>query len=219
MQAATLVSSFPTVLIKGGFQEVLKKDSILSEVSGGYFSMVFETLLGQLFPSQGFLLLDEDSRLLQSTSKGRELCRSIQVSSMEQKIQYSDNFSLPQKVVELCTFLADSRVEFPDRPLHLSDEIFSNNNLRIRLTAEWIMLSEQSTVLILVRLEDIIQISGQRALCDAARYGLTPRETEAWALYLQGLSYRQIGEQMFIALCTVKKHMKNISSKRRCETF
>ena len=80
------------------------------------------------------------------------------------------------------------------------------------LNAEWIVLEEPS---ILVRLEDMTQSAGRRALGDACRYNLTPRETEVWALFLQGLSYQDISDQLFVTMSTVKKHMKNVYSKRR----
>lgn len=192
-------------------------------VSESYLPVIFESFLGQLFPHQGLLLLDETGQLLQSTSKAQELCRSIRLASVSQTNQcvtsLDSAIALPQKVSTLCEFLVDGRCEFSGKPLQLSDDIFFDNGLRIHLNAEWIAVAEQSTPCIFVRLEDITQTAGQRALCDACRYGLTPRETEVWALYLQGFSYRQVSEQLFIAMCTVKKHMKNINSKRRGEIF
>lgn len=192
-------------------------------VPESYLPTIFESFLGQLFPHQGLLLLDEIGQLLQSTSKARELCRSIQVASVSQTNQQvtslDSSLNLPQKVSTLCGFLVDSRYGFSEQPLQLSDDIFFDNGLRIHLNAEWIAVAEQAAPRIFVRLEDMTQTAGQRALCDACRYGLTPRETEVWALYLQGFSYRQISEQLFIAMCTVKKHMKNIHSKRRGEIF
>lgn len=44
-------------------------------------------------------------------------------------------------------------------------------------------------------------------------FGLTKRETEIVKLVLAGLSNREIGEQLYIAESTVKKHMSNIFEK------
>ncbi len=46
---------------------------------------------------------------------------------------------------------------------------------------------------------------------------LTPRELEVLQLVAQGLSNREIGEQLFIALSTVKGHNRNIYSKLQVE--
>lgn len=129
------------------------------------------------------------------------------------------SLTLPQKISTLCEFLIDGQCELSGQHLQLSNDIFFDNGLWIHLNAEWIEVAEQAAPRIFVRLENMTQTAGQQALCDACRYGLTPRETEVWALYLQGCSYRQVSEQLFIAMCTVKKHMKNIHSKHRGDIF
>ena len=67
----------------------------------------------------------------------------------------------------------------------------------------------------LVRLKNMTQTALQQACWDAYRYHLTQRESEVWRLYLQGFSYQQVANQLFISRDTVSKHMKNVHSKRR----
>ena len=198
-------------------QDRLDFSADLPSLSEDYLSMIFESFLGQLFPYRGLLLLDEAGNLLQSTSKARELCQLIEQAAPKAQpvLPCADAIALPQSVKTLCEFLVDSRLEFPEQPLQLNDDLFFGNGLRVRLNAEWVSIARSSDPCILVRLEDITQIARQRALCDAGRYKLTPRETEVWGLYLEGLSYRQVSERLFIAMATVKKHMKSIHSKRR----
>lgn len=190
-------------------------------MSGDYLTIIFESFLGQLFPFQGLLLLSEAGKPAQSNAKARELCQALHQAtkpSMNSTASSQAAIPLPSHVTTLCEFLREIRLELPGQPLQLSEDIFLNTGLRMHLQAEWIELGNQDDQYILVRLEDITQTAGQRALCDAIRYSLTPRETEVWKLYLQGLSYREVGEKLFIALTTVKKHMKNVYSKRRYET-
>ncbi|MEM0978664.1 MAG: helix-turn-helix transcriptional regulator [Cyanobacteria bacterium P01_H01_bin.58] len=184
--------------------------------SDDYLTMIFESFLGQLFPFQGLLLLNEAGQLIQSNTKARELCQGLNQTTAAVN---NAVITLPSQVETLCKFLADGRLEFPGQPLQLREDIFLGTGLRVHIKAEWINLEGQDTPCILVRLEDATQTAGQRALCDAIRYGLTQRETEVWKLYLQGLSYREVGEQLFIALSTVKKHMKNVHGKRRGDIF
>nr|WP_242028403.1 helix-turn-helix transcriptional regulator [Pseudanabaena sp. FACHB-2040] len=84
----------------------------------------------------------------------------------------------------------------------------------MQIQAEWIALDAQQASHIVVTLEDLTEVAHQRALFDAFRYRLTPREAEVWELYLQGFSYRQIGKALFITINTVKRHMKSIHVKR-----
>ncbi len=44
-------------------------------------------------------------------------------------------------------------------------------------------------------------------------FGITDRETEITALFIQGQSYNQIGEQLFISYKTVDNHIRNIYRK------
>lgn len=185
-----------------------------------YPTVIFEHWWEQLFPSQGLLLLDGDSKLIHSTPKARELCQSIQHGADRQNVapNYKDfMFEVPQSIQTLCKSLIESLTVFPNQKFQLHEEVFGKDSLRIHLKAEWIELDGVCPKCILLTLEDMTQIACQRALCDAYRYHFTGREIEVWELYLQGLSYRQIGNRLFIALSTVKKHMKSIYSKRRAK--
>lgn len=187
-----------------------------------YLTTLFDSFLGKLFPFQGLLLLDEIGQLIHSNPKARTLCHSLQQHSSTHLPENSLGqapITLPQQVSTFCALLIEARTEFPGQPLQLREDIFLDNGLRVHLSAKWIDLEGQPSPCILVQLEDVTQIAGQRALCDACRYHFTPRETEVWALYLQGLSYQELGKQLFIAQSTVRKHMKSIHSKRRGELF
>lgn len=82
-------------------------------------------------------------------------------------------------------------------------------------TAETVSPSSIEYSYILVTLEDREQAIQHLATADQKRYHLTPRETEIWQMRLQGQSYRDIANQLFISQNTVKKHLKNILAKRR----
>ena len=67
----------------------------------------------------------------------------------------------------------------------------------------------------IILLEDRQRSLRNRALSDAAIYGLTEREAEVWALKLRGKEYSEISDTLWISQNTVKKHVKNIRSKQR----
>lgn len=170
-------------------------------------TLVFETLLGPLFPFRGFILFDGAGRLLKQTTRGKDFCQLMQ-SGLAPVTN-----SLPAVVQQLATSLLDSCEEFPDHSLQLYDSVFLPGGIRLHLNVEWIDLPGYDQKGILITVEDLTQIAHHRAMADAYRHGLTQREAEVWELYLQGLSYRDIGDMLFIAVNTVKKHMKNIYSK------
>jgi len=45
------------------------------------------------------------------------------------------------------------------------------------------------------------------------RYGISPRETEIAVLLAKGLTYREMGDELFISLATVKSHMTHLFDK------
>ena len=187
-----------------------------STASGGVFDILFDSFLGKLFPFHGLLLFDESGEFIHSNSKATTLCQTInqELPLEASNNALSQNLSLPERVTRVCECLIDARNEFPGHPLQIYEDIFLEDGVRIHLSARWIEIQE-SAPKILVQLEDATQTAVQQALCDACRYHLTPRETEVWTLYLQGHSYQDVGEKLFIAPCTVRKHMKSIHAKRR----
>ena len=68
---------------------------------------------------------------------------------------------------------------------------------------------------LLIILEDRQQTLRNKALSDAALFGLTERETEVWQLRLRGADYHEISAKLWISQNTVKKHVKNILAKQR----
>ena len=191
---------------------------LLSSIwSEDYLDIIFNSFLGQLFPYQGLLLLDETGQLMYSTPKARELCQVLQSGCTLKPPEGSNHeeIILPHLVTRQYELLIDSRLEFPEHLFQLNEDIFLEPGVRITLNIEWISLQEDCPPFILVRLDDVTQIAQKRATWDTHRYRLTSREREVWTLYLQGLSYHEIGKRLYISRNTVSKHMKSIHSKRR----
>ncbi|MEM7065032.1 MAG: helix-turn-helix transcriptional regulator [Cyanobacteria bacterium P01_B01_bin.77] len=182
--------------------------------------LIFEILLGQVFPFRGFILFDDAGCLLRSTTKADEFCMLLQKGVPGQAFGAVDPQyfgAIPEQVTTLCNFLRDSCDDFPEYTLQLYDTVFLPGGIRLHLSAEWIELADLPTKCMLVTIEDLTQIAHHRAVSDAYRYELTSREAEVWELYLQGLSYREVSQELVIALNTVKKHMKNIFRKCNIE--
>ncbi len=204
---------------------IFPMDEVLSHVPTAHYfkdslietdnvTLIFELLLGQVFPFRGFILFDETGQLLQSTTKADEFCMLLQKGVTGQIFKsFEHQPEPPEPITALCQCLMESRVDFPEYTLQLYDTVFLPGGIRLYLKAEWIDLVDQPTKCMLVTIEDLTQIAHHRAICDAYRYGLTNREAEVWELYLQGLSYREISKELMIAVNTVKKHMKSIFTK------
>ncbi len=200
------------------FQSVHSINEVKSSTDN--LDLIFETLLGQLFPFRGFILFDQAGNLLQSTTRADEFCMLLRKGVKGQAfgaVDYQSVTGIPEQVTTLRNFLMESCEDFPEYTLQLYDTAFLPGGIRLYLNVEWIDWADQPTKCILVTIEDLTQIAHHRAMADAYRYELTEREAEVWELYLQGLSYRQVGEQLVIALNTVKKHMKNIFRKCNIE--
>jgi DNA-binding CsgD family transcriptional regulator len=189
-------------------------NSLEQAIPVGLLSMLFETTLEHLFPSQGLLLFNRKGNLIQSSPKARSLCRVLQRMAGPSK-QDLTAWDLPLRIQALCHFMIDSRNAFPNHSIQLHDEINIRDHCRITLNGEWIDWGGAEPLYLIITLENQAESSEKRALFDAHRYQLTERETEVWTLALQGYSYNSIGEELFISLNTVKRHMKSIYDKRR----
>ncbi|MGD1953595.1 MAG: helix-turn-helix transcriptional regulator [Leptolyngbyaceae cyanobacterium] len=182
--------------------------------------LIFDVLLGQVFPFRGFILFDHAGKLLRTTARADEFSILLQKAVPGQIFGTPAQpalGALPEQITALRNFLLESCADFPDHTLQLYDTVFLPGGIRLHLNVEWIELIDQPTKCVLVTIDDLTQIAHHRAKCDAYRYGLTSREAEVWQLYLQGYSYREVSRELTIALNTVKKHMKSIFSKCNIE--
>ena len=182
-------------------------------------TIAFSPFLDQVLPSHGFILLDPQGCLIQSSPKAQELCSVLRHIAHEGSYNPAlkhQGIALPAAIRQLVECLMESRQLFPDEQIQLLEaKGLLEGGTRVRMQAEWIRLSFQHSPYIVVTLEDLKEVAHQQALLDGHRYQFTPRERSVWELYLQELSYTQIAEELFISLNTVKRHMKSIHSKRK----
>ncbi len=181
-------------------------------------NLIFNVVLGQLFPCEGLLLLNQSGQMIHSNPKARELCRAIQAGlknlTITDSVSYFDITLLRQITLHYESLITEL-FEFSDPSFLLVEEICLDTGVRFKLRVKRVALAGAECPYLLVRLEDMTQTALQRAGWDAHHYHLTGREREVWTLALQGLSYQEIADQLFIARDTVSKHMKNVYSKRR----
>lgn len=188
----------------------------IDRLTPDYLAIVFKALMDKIFPFRGFLLLNQKGELIQSSPQGKVLCEAIQGDLPESGKR---DRKLPSAIADLASHLIESRELFPKLKVQLQDDVFLEASTRVRIQGEWIDLDSQHPPCMVVTLEDLTKVAQERAVFDAHCYQFTQRETEVWELYLQGLSYRQISEMLFISLNTVKLHMKHIHSKRKSEVY
>lgn len=94
-------------------------------------------------------------------------------------------------------------------------EIVRTGVFKLRVRAHGITLGHPISHYILVILEDQRRTIEHHVAFEAQHYGLTTREQEVWLLRRMNYSYQEISQELYISLDTVKKHLKNISIKRR----
>lgn len=156
----------------------------------------------------GVLILTPDGKVIQSNSYGAEI-----LDELYQR-QLTSN-PLPEPLWRICQLLVESRVDFPDQVVMVEDEIQTDCPAPIRVRARWLTLATAEQPCILVTLEDCYQTACQRAIAESHQYGLTQRESEVWLLKRANYSYEQIAAQLYIAINTVKKHLKSIYAKQQ----
>ncbi|MGF1460328.1 MAG: helix-turn-helix transcriptional regulator [Leptolyngbyaceae cyanobacterium] len=182
-------------------------------VTIAYLPLVFETLLDKVFPSRGFMLLDHQGKLLQSSPYARQLCRAMHADGNGETVS-TPQLSLPMPVQTLADCLVESRQLFPEHRVQLQDNVLLPDRSRLCLQAEWMELEPQAIAGIVLTLDNLTEKARQQALVDAQRYRLTERERQVWEHSLLGLSYEEIGRELFITLNTVKQHLKSIRRKQ-----
>ncbi|MEM1310546.1 MAG: helix-turn-helix transcriptional regulator [Cyanobacteria bacterium P01_H01_bin.153] len=183
--------------------------AVPSALTVDYLSMLFKTFLDNVFPYQGFMLIDAQGNLIQSSPYADQLSQQMTGNCEPESCQTTLWIALKS----LVDCLIESRQLFPGEQIQLRDQVTLTNDLQVSIEAEWVELDGQSTACIVATLKNQTAIAHQQAAIAARRYGLTERETEVWQYSLLGFSYGEIGQKLFISINTVKQHMKRIYQK------
>lgn len=154
--------------------------------------------------SDGILLLTTQAECLHTNQRGRQLCRRLNPEK-----------TLPPEVWFLCERLIEGRDLLPTQNFVISDVITTAEGSSILIRVQWIFLEGRGEACLLVRLEDQTQMARISALLESNQYNLTARETEVWLLRKANYTYEEIAAQLFIAINTVKRHLKSIYAKRK----
>jgi hypothetical protein len=156
----------------------------------------------------GILILTEHGECLHANQCATRICEQLHPGNSQAN-------SIPEEIWHVCQSLIESRDLFPTQKMIIESEITKGDSVAFRVRVRWLKLEQIKRPCLLVTLEDRYQSLQRMVTTDVHKYGLTPREAEVWLLYRANYSYKEIADELFITLNTVKKHMKNIHAKRK----
>lgn len=156
----------------------------------------------------GFIIAGQAGRIRQMNEPAKRICSLLRTSLFE-----SDEAELPVEIWRVCKSAIENQNVLSFQKIGLEAEIILPEIGAVRVRVQTIKIAQ--TPCLLIVLEDRQQTIRNRALSDAAMFGLTERETEIWQLRLRGDGYKDISAALWISVDTVKKHVKNILAKRR----
>ena len=156
----------------------------------------------------GFIVASQAGEVHQINEPAQRICNLLLESSPLPR-----KTALPIEIWRVCESAIANQKVLSFQKLGLDAEIILPEIGTVRVRVQTIAIAQASCLLIV--LEDRQQTIRNRALSDAALFGLTERETEVWQLRLRGDGYKEISAALWISVDTVKKHVKNILAKRR----
>ncbi|HYX14905.1 MAG TPA: LuxR C-terminal-related transcriptional regulator, partial [Nostoc sp.] len=156
----------------------------------------------------GILILSQNGEVVHANASARRLCCQFNEG------KFNQNF-VPPVIWNLCEPLFNSGYLFYDKLLILSDEIVLDKSNIFRIRVRILDLEGLEIPCLLVTIENQYESVKNVALTEVKKFDLTPREAEIWFLYKSNYSYKEIATKLYITINTVKKHMKNIHTKRQ----
>lgn len=172
----------------------------------------------------GVLILTVTGEIVYGNTKGYQI--SDRIRELEHDSSNSQRKPNPQTVPaaiwSLCqmailpkgeTVTNENQRGLTTKPAVICGEIPGENLETFRLRIRFLNLQELNFPVLLVTIENRRESMEHAVLMEIKKYNLTPRESEIWSLYRNHQSYKQIAEQLYITVNTVKKHMKNIHGK------
>ncbi len=155
----------------------------------------------------GILILTETGELVHRNVSAIDICSQINQSTLNVN-------SVPCVIWDTCRLLIKNNFDCDNLTIQ-SEDIVISQSLIFRLRVRRFNLEALEQPYLLVTIENRCQSWKNIALSEAYKYHLTKREAEIWSLYRASSSYKQIAEQLFITVNTVKKHIKNIRAKQQ----
>jgi DNA-binding CsgD family transcriptional regulator len=155
----------------------------------------------------GILILSCAGELIYSNQLAQSICQRLNQNSASTKDVPQEIWRAGQALIESCELYFNQEIVI-ESEVPLGETV-------IRIRVQWLQLNSVQSPCLLVRLEDQQQVLRNLANAESDLYGLTPRETEVWQLRRLGYSRKAIANTLYIALDTVKKHLKNIYAKQQ----
>lgn len=167
------------------------------------------SILGAAFGSlqDGFIVVDSIGQIQQINQPAERICNLLNAEGRDQE------GDLPPEIWHVCKAALKKKDVLSLQKVGIDADIILPKLGAVRIRVQSICFGQTAYLLIL--LEDRQQTTRNKALSEAALYGLTERETEIWQLRLRGDAYKDISATLWISIDTVKKHIKNIRAKQR----
>lgn len=154
----------------------------------------------------GILILTKTGELVRRNSIAKQIC---------DRIAQSPSNHIPKEIWRTCQVLIQGCNEYTEGPVVAESELNVKPHEQFRIRARWFDFGEHgNNAYILVILEDQNCSKRNLAITEVDRYGLSPREAEVWLLHRTGYTYREIAAELYIAVNTVKRHIKKIYAKQ-----
>ncbi|MDZ7958701.1 MAG: helix-turn-helix transcriptional regulator [Aulosira sp. DedQUE10] len=202
---------FPYEESNFNFTSICRHNFLKNAVKDENFQSVLKVdLLQAMIESfiDGILIVTTGGKLVHANEYARSICRQLVPKEAASN-------AIPEEIWRICESLIESRELFPNEKIIIEAEIEPTPTVKLRLRVRWLQLCVNKHNFLLVTLEDCHQYSQSIAIADAKKYNLTDRETEVWQLRRANLSYKEIANQLYITINTVKKHLKNIHAKQQ----
>jgi DNA-binding CsgD family transcriptional regulator len=169
------------------------------------FSLLSSVLEGF---KDGVLILNQQGDCLHANQEARVVCHSLDAVSTTQG-------AVPACLWSICKHLVENRELFSHKSVVVIQSLDSPGGIRIRAKVQWLEFPSTPETCLLVMLENVTRSAQTTALLESVQYNLTPREKDVWLLRRANHSYEEIASQLYIAVNTVKRHLKSIHAKRK----
>ena len=159
--------------------------------------------------NEGILIINQAGQLLHANHLGQTLAHQLN------QWEGTDMAPVPPSLWTICSYLLEGRDLFPGNPLILTQDFRGPQGYRLRARVQWLDGTDSETGHFLVMLEDPNSAALSQAQLKALELRLTPREQQVWRLRQRQCSVQSIADELYLSLATVKRHLRQIYSKRR----
>ena len=167
-------------------------------------------------PYVGIMILDANLNATYCNETAKNICHAIKSDGIRCPSLYDTVIPIPFEIINECTSLKSDLYTDPNSADSLREsyvKIGSRSRYEFKVIKNTTTTLYGQSLCFVIMIEDSLAAAQLRERKIISRYKFTTREIQICSLIKEGLTNKEISNTLFVNLCTIETHIRNIFKK------